>query len=85
MTPQELRKNLNKITKDVGFYILEEELELIRPLIQNGGVRHNKYEKKDGTPGKWVYVRLGFSFGAKQRIKEFNSIQSIKQKQASCI
>ena len=87
MTLQELRKNLNKVTKTEGFYILEEELSLIQPLIQNGGIRHNKYEKKDGSKGKWVYVRMGFGFGANQRIKEFNSVLSIKikQKQASCI
>lgn len=87
MTYQELRKELNKVTKNTGFYILEEELSLIRSLIQNGGVRCNKYEKKDGSKGKWVYVRMGSGFGAKQRIKEFNSVLSIKikQKQTSCI
>jgi len=78
MEIKELISNLRKVTKSEGFYILTGELNLIQQLISNGGVRTVRGLKKDGSPNKWIYVRMGLYKGSAQRIKEFISVLRIK-------
>ena len=71
----ELRKNLNKLDRD-GFWILNSDIEQILPLIQNGALKTHKNSEK----WSWVWLN-NYSFGAKQRVKEFITVLNIKIKQ----
>lgn len=74
MENKELRKNLNKLTKE-GFWLKCEDINQIYQLIENGTV--GTFTKD----GKWRWVWMYNKIGSKQRIKEFITVLNIKIKQ----
>jgi hypothetical protein len=74
MENKELRKNLNKLSKE-GFWLKCKDISQIYPLIENGAVG---VFSKDG---KWYWVWLKKGIASKQRIKEFITVLNIKIKQ----
>lgn len=75
MENKELKSKLNHLLRHGGFWLLVSDREQIVDLINCGAV---KVFSKDN---KWYWVSLGYTFGAKQRIKEFISVLTIKIKQ----
>lgn len=74
MENKELRKNLNKLSKE-GFWLKCEDRNQIQPIIENGAIG---VFSKDG---KWYWVWLKSTRTSKQRIKEFITVLNIKIKQ----